>query len=147
MKELAKLPVPDDNDTKIMLERFLVLVNRCEDLIMLSDGTNIGLTFIFDINGCVGELCWPNEVPLLNKYLNKHGGDLMKELAKNGTVKKSAGLMKEFDALPAPQNKADRYIKYRVDRLITLTKKCKKVVIITDGFDDKIEGPQILFVP
>ena len=147
MKEIANLPVPDDNDTKSMLERFLVLVNRCEDVIMLSDGTNIGLTFIFDINGCVGELCWQTEVPLLNKYLEKHGGDLMKELAKNGTVKKSARLMKELNLSLVPEDKDDDHILYRVERLLALAKKCKKVVIITDGFDDKIEGPQILLVP
>jgi len=147
MKELAKLPLPEDRDTKFMVKHFIKLVDKCEDLIMLSDGTNIDLTFIFDINGCVGELCWQTEVPLLNKYLEKHGGDLMKELAKNGTVKKSARLMKELNLSLVPEDKDDDHILYRVERLLALAKKCKKVVIITDGFDDKIEGPQILLVP
>ena len=147
MKELAKLPLPEDRDTRFMVKHFLKLVDKCEDIIMLSDGTNIEITYLFDTNGCVGELCWPNEVPLLNKYLEKHGGDLMTELAKNGTVKKSTRLMKELNSSLVPEDKDDDSILYRVERLIALAKKCKKVVTVTDGFDDEIEGPQILLVP
>ena len=71
----------------------------------------------------------------------------MKELAKNGTVKKSARLMKELNSSLVPEDKDDDYILYRVERLIALAKKCKKVVTITDGFDNEIEGPQILYIP
>lgn len=147
MKEIENLPIPDDPDLKNMLEHFLTLVNKCEDVVMLSDGTNIEIEFIFDAKGCVGELCWQNEVPLLNKYLEKYGGDLLKELANKGTVKKTPELMKELGALPSQEEEADQCIQYRVDRLIALVKKCKKVITITKGFDDDVEGPQILFVP
>jgi hypothetical protein len=147
MKEIAKLPVPDDPDIKVMLDHFLSLVNKCEDVIMLSDGSNIDVMYIFDAGGCVGELCWPNEVTLLNNYLKRHGGELLKELAKNGTVKKSAALMKEFATLTAPKTKADRYIQYRVDRLNKFAKRCRKSVTITDGMDDDIEGLRLICVP
>jgi len=67
-------------------------------------------------------------------------------LVKKGTVKKTSKLMKEFDALPVSK---DQYIQDLVDKLIILTKKSKKVITITDGFDDDNvgEGPQILYIP
>lgn len=147
MKELANLPLSEDPDTRIMVRHFRKLVDKCEDMVMLSDGTNISVTFLFDTNGCVGELCWPCEVPLLNNYLENRGGDLLKELARNGTVKKSARLLREFEALPAPKTKADRYIQYRIERLAALVKRCRKVVTITDGFDHESEEPQVVCVP
>ena len=98
MKEIKNLPIPDDPDTRSILKNFLTLVDKCEDIVMLSDGTNIEIEYVCDAEGEVGELCWPNEVPLLNKYLKKYGGDLLKELANKGTVKKTPELMKEFNA-------------------------------------------------
>ena len=76
-------------------------------------------------------------MPLLNKYLKKYGGDLLKELVKKGTVKKTSKLMKEFDALPVSK---DQYIQDLVDKLIILTKKSKQVITIIDGFDDDNVG-------
>jgi hypothetical protein len=65
-------------------------------------------------------------------YLEKHGGVLLKELANEGTVKKSPKLLKEFDALPVSE---DSDVQSMIDNLAALTKKSKKVIIITDGFD------------
>ena len=77
--------------------------------------------------------------PLLNKYLKKYGGDLLKELANKGTVKKTPKLMKEFNALPAQEDESDQNIQYRVDRLIALAKKCKGVITITDDPPDMLD--------
>ena len=146
MKEIVNLPVSEDPDTRSMVEHFVSLIIKSQGVILLSDGTNIDIRYIFDTKGFVGELCWPSEVPLLNKYLKKFGGDLLKELANKGTMKKTSKLMKEFDALPVSK---DQYIQDLVDKLIILTKKSKKVITITDGFDDDNvgEGPQILYIP
>lgn len=147
IKEIANLPIPKNPDVKSMLDNFLDLLTKSQGVIMLSDGTNIDIRYIFDANGCVGEFCWPSEVPMLNNYLNKHGGELLKELAKKGTVKITSKLMKEFVALPVSQ---DSDIQYLVDKLILLTKKSTEFITITDGFDDEggdSSGPKILLVP
>ena len=146
LKEIVNLPVSEDPDTRSMVEHFVSLIIKSQGVILLSDGTNIDIRYIFDTKGIVGELCWPSEVPLLNKYLKKYGGDLLKELVKKGTVKKTSKLMKEFDALPVSK---DPYIQDLVEKLIILTKKSKKIITITDGFDDDNvgEGPQILYIP
>ena len=60
MKEIKNLPIPDDPDTRSILKNFLTLVDKCEDIVMLSDGTNIEIEYVCDAK-------WRGRITLLAK--------------------------------------------------------------------------------
>ena len=136
MEELAVLPIPEDPAIKGMLKNLVELMEKSQGVVICTDGVGIDVRYLFDAKGYVGDLGSGTDVALLNGYLEKHGGVLLNELAKEGKVKKSPKLLKEFDALPVSENPD---IQSMIDNLAALTKKSKKVIIITDGFDDEAE--------
>lgn len=138
MRELAALPIPEDPAIKGMLKNLIVLMEKSQGVVICTDSVGIDVRYLYDAKGYVGDMGSGADVALLNGYLEKHGGVLLKELVNNGTVKKSLKLLKEFDALPVPE---DPDVRYMINNLVALTKKSKKVIAITDGFDDDGEEP------
>jgi hypothetical protein len=136
MEELAAMPIPEDPAIKGMLKNLVELMEKSQGTVICTDGVGIDVRYLYDVKGYVGNMGSGTDVSLLTGYLEKHGGVLLKELAKEGTVKKSSILLKEFDALPVSE---DHDVQSMVDNLAALTKKSKKVIIITDGFNDEAE--------
>lgn len=137
IKELAALPTPQDPAIKGMLKNLVELVEKSQDVIICTYGVGIGIHYLYDAKGCVGELGTGPDVAFLIDYLQKHGGDLLKEFAQEGTVKKSPRLLNEFDALPVHE---DPDVLHMVDNLAALMKKSYKFVTITDGFNNDETG-------
>jgi hypothetical protein len=133
IKELAALPTPKDPAIKGMLKNLVELIEKSQGVVICTYGVSIGMHYLYDAKGCVGELGNGPEVVLLIDYLEKHGGDLLKEFAQEGTVKKSSRLLKEFDRLQVHE---DPDVRCMVDNLVALTKKSNKFVTITDGFNN-----------
>ena len=133
MEELAAMPTPEDPSIKGMLKNLVELMEKSQGVVLCTDGVGIDVRYIYDSKGYVGDMGSGTDVALLNEYLEKQGGVLLMEFAKEGTVKKSSKLMKEFDALPVSE---DPDVQSMIDNLAALTKKSKKFIIITDGFDD-----------
>ena len=136
MEELAAIPTPEDSAIKGMLKNLVELMEKSQGVVICTDGVSIEVRYLYDAKGYVGNMGSGTDVALLNGYLEKHGGVLLNELAKEGKVKKSPKLLKEFDALPVSENPD---IQSMIDNLAALTKKSKKVIIITDRFDDEAE--------
>ena len=133
IKELAALPASQDPAIKGMLKNLVELIEKSQGVVICTYGVGIGIHYLYDAGGCVGELGTGPDVALLIDYLEKRGGDLLKEFAQEGTVKKSSRLLKEFDALPVHK---DPDVQYMVDNLAALTKKGNKFITITDGFNN-----------
>ena len=133
IKELAALPASQDPAIKGMLKNLVELIEKSQGVIICTYGVGIGIHYLYDAKGCVGDLGSGTDVALLIDYLEKHGGDLLKEFAQEGTVKKSSQLLKEFDVLPVHE---DPDVQYMDDNLAALTKKSNKFVTITDGFNN-----------
>ena len=135
MKELADLPPTDDPAIKGMLKNLIELMEKSKGVVICTDGVGIDVRYLYDVKGYVGNMGSGTDVALLTGYLEKHGGVLLNELAKEGTVKKSPKLLKELDVLPVSE---DPDVQSMIDNLAALTKKSKKFIIITDGFDDDV---------
>ena len=133
MEELAVLPIPEDPAIKGMLKNLITLMVKSQGVVICTDGVGIDVRYLYDVKGYVGNMGSGTDVALLNGYLEKHGGVLLNELAKEGKVKKSPKLLKEFDALPVSENPD---IQSMIDNLAALTKKSNKFVTITDGFNN-----------
>ena len=145
MKELAALPTSEDPAVKGMLENLITLIEKSQGVVICTNEVDIDARYLYDTQGYVGNLGSGSDIALLNEYLEKHGGDLIKEFVKNGSVKKSAKLMKEFETLQVPENPD---IRYMIDNLVLLVKKSRKVITIIDRFDaDKGEEPNDTSIP
>ena len=133
INEIATLPTPEDPAIKGMLENLVALMEKSQGVVICTDGVDIDIRYLYDATGYVGNLGSGADVALLNEYLEKHGGVLVKELVMKSSVKKSAKLLKEFDSLPVAENTD---IQYMIDTLVALANKSKKIITIIDGFDN-----------
>ena len=83
---------------------------------------------IYDVNGYVGDLASNKGLDALWTFLEGKGKQI-DLLIKDGTVNVSKELLKELAKLSA----TEASIAITLDNLRTLVKKCKDVVIVTDG--------------
>jgi hypothetical protein len=83
---------------------------------------------IYDVNGYVGDLASNKGLNDLWTFLEGKGKQI-DLLIKDGTVNVSKELIKELAKLSA----TEASIAITLDNLRTLVKKCKDVIIVTDG--------------
>lgn len=90
--------------------------------------------YIYDTNGYVGDLASGGGLSDLKKYIQSiETTDIVNKLIDNGYVPKTDELLSDLNKITKPK---DSDILDTLNNLISLSRRCDEIVIITDGIFD-----------